>query len=90
MASSSCARELAYDSRTQRSAPWRPKSRPGVSATWARRIRSKTKSQLSGASAEQSASASEEMSAQAEQLKNLVSNFRLGGEHDAPAMRRAA
>ncbi len=44
--------------------------------------------QRNAASAEQSASASEEMSAQAEQLKNLVANFRLG-DHGHPMARAA-
>ena len=44
--------------------------------------------QRNAASAEQSASASEEMSAQAEQLKNLVANFRLG-DHGHPVARAA-
>ena len=54
---SSSAIELANDSRKCRSAWAGPKSRPGVSATWARDIMSKQKSQLLAAKALQSTQA---------------------------------
>ena len=40
------AMELAVEKRTNRSGSKLPKSRPGVMATWARRITSRAKSQL--------------------------------------------
>ena len=53
-AACSWAIEQAKDRRTKRVACAGPKSRPGVSATWARCIRSRQKSQLSALYFEQS------------------------------------